>query len=224
MVKRWTTQSQHAFLDARVNNYLSAKEESAAKRQAFLNTCHDDFVAEWPADTMVFSPQVGCASDSPELRDQKLDSAMRAVGILILFTYDMFSIEPQRLKNWFINNTRDTHSKNGSKLNLMQPRPRRPRATNGYAHLYGKERGLEAKVTNAYEAYRASLPPGAPAKRPLTLRDDTLKALLQAEDQDVKDAVDAFRNRPAPSPWLEDLDPTATDDDKEDAKWAYYIK
>ncbi|KZT31984.1 hypothetical protein SISSUDRAFT_1038050 [Sistotremastrum suecicum HHB10207 ss-3] len=206
MVQRWTTEAQLVFLDARVNAYLDAKSHGADEREAYLNRTFDDFIAEWPLASIVFSPPVS-ASD-PESVTQLREAALRA-----------------RLKNWFINHTRDTSSRGGTtRMNLMQPRPRKPRAVNAYASLYGKERGLEQKISAAYTKYIDQLPPGADAKRQLTVREESLRALYAAEPQDVKDAVEAFRNRPPPAPWMDDLADDVTPDEEEVAMLMYLLR
>lgn len=109
-------------------------------------------------------------------------------------------------------------------MNLMQPRPRKSRAVNAYASLYGKERGLEQKISAAYTKYIDQLPPGADAKRQLTVREESLRALYAAEPQDVKDAVEAFRNRPPPAPWMDDLADDVTPDEEEVAMLMYLLR
>ncbi|KZS94985.1 hypothetical protein SISNIDRAFT_465219 [Sistotremastrum niveocremeum HHB9708] len=156
---------------------------------------------------MVFSPPVGAPTDSPAAIVAKREVTMRA-----------------RLKNWFINHTRDTGSRSGGgKLNLLQPRPRRPRATNAYATLFGEERGLDALISKAYAEYCAGEGASLP-QRALTHREATLRKLYAQETQEVKDAVEAYRNRPPTSPWLHDLPDDASEDERETAKLAYYAR
>ncbi|KZT39072.1 hypothetical protein SISSUDRAFT_1032929 [Sistotremastrum suecicum HHB10207 ss-3] len=208
MVQRWTNDAQLVFLDSRVNAYLDAKSHGTDERDAYLNRTYDDFIAEWPLASIVFSPGVAAILDHPETVTQLREAALRA-----------------RLKNWFINHTRDTSSRGGTtRMNLMQPRPRKPRAVNAYATLYGKERGLDEKISAAYDKYIDQLPPGADAKRQLTVRDETLRALYAAEPQDVKDAVEAFRNRPPPPPWTDDLADDVTPEEEEHAMLLYLLR
>lgn len=85
---RWTTEAQLAWLDSRCNDYLDAKSHGIAEREAFLNRCYDDFVAEWPLSTVVFSPDVGSEEDSSERIRLLRETALRAVRWFLFMTSD----------------------------------------------------------------------------------------------------------------------------------------
>lgn len=220
---RWTDEIQLPWLESWIVGYINARDESKEALKVFLNKLYEAFTSNFALDDIVFDKPIGKKGDSADVILAKRQAAIRAVSHHHSQMHDLTHREPQRLAHWMDNHTRDTASKGGGvKLNLLQPEGRRPQAINAYAELFNEQKKLEDDVTQFYNQYLTSLPPGAPAKRRVTIRGEVLRMLLAKEDQITKDEVDAYRNRPKPGPWTQGLPEDATEEQKEKARLLYW--
>ncbi|KZT31374.1 hypothetical protein SISSUDRAFT_1067813 [Sistotremastrum suecicum HHB10207 ss-3] len=206
---RWTDDEQLPWLDSRVIAYQDAKDRSSAAREVFLNEVYAEFVEQWPLEEVVFDKVIGCKTNTPEEIVIKREAALRAstaLRPLVRKSYPRHDLEGRFRKT-------EPHAAH----------PRRPQATNAYATLYGKEKELKRHVDEYYKAYVDGLPPNAPKKRRVTVRDEVLKMLYRQEEQLVKSEVESFRSRELPGVWLNGLAADASEDEKDEAYVKYIL-